>query len=134
LRSVSKALSEDVQNASRTLVKDMAKVGVALTLAAMAGLALTAGMVIGVGTLIGAYWAGGLIVGAILLAAAAAFGRSAAQSMKQSEALRLEETRQAAEESTDVLAGEAEASGDFARDEAQEFRERAMSPERHVHH
>jgi hypothetical protein len=134
LRSVSNALSEDVRNASRSLVKDTAKVGVALTFGALAGLALTAGLVIGVGMLVGAYWAGGLIVGAVLLAAAAAFGLSAARSIQRSEALRLEETREVAEESADVLTDEADATRDFVKDEAREFRKRATPPEESVRH
>jgi hypothetical protein len=53
LRSIAETLSDDVQRASKTLVKDVAKVGIALTLATLAGLALTAGAVIGVGVLVG---------------------------------------------------------------------------------
>jgi hypothetical protein len=133
LRSVSKALSEDVRDASRALVKDMAKVGIALTFAAMAGLALTAGLVIGVGMLVGAYWAGGLIVGAVLLAAALIFGLSAARDLRRSEALRLEQTREVASESADVITAEADATRRFARDEAREFKKRATPPEKPMH-
>ena len=98
LRSVAEALSRDVQDATRTMVKDLAKVAVALSLAVLAGLALTAGAILGIGLLVGAYWAGGLIVGAVYLVAAAAFGMSAARDLRTSEAMRLESARRRAEE------------------------------------
>ena len=47
LREVAGALSSDVREAGQTLAKDLAKVGVALSLALMAGLALTAGAAVG---------------------------------------------------------------------------------------
>jgi hypothetical protein len=130
LRSIAEALSDDVQRASRTLVKDLAKLGIALSLATLAGLALTAGLVIGVGLFVGAYWAGGLIVGGLLLAIAAAFGMSAARDLQTSDALRLEDTRQTAERSKDVLTSEAEETKRFASDEAREFKHRASPPEK----
>lgn len=130
LRSIAETLSDDVKKASRTLVMDLTKVGIALTLATLAGLALTAGLVIGVGLLVGAYWAGGLIVGGVLLAAAIAFGMSAARDLQTSDALRLEDTRRAVDRSTDVLAAEAKETGQFARDEARDFKHRASPPEK----
>jgi hypothetical protein len=130
LRSIAEALSSDVQKASRTLVKDLAKVGIALSLATLAGLALTAGLVMGVGLLVGAYWAGGLIVGGVLLAIAAAFGLSAARDIQTTDALRLEDTRRTAERNKDVLAAEAKATQRFASDEASEFKYRASPPEK----
>jgi hypothetical protein len=130
LRSITTTLSDDLQKASRTLVKDMAKVGVALTLATLAGLALTAGAIIGVGVLVGAYWAGGLIVGGVLLLLAAVFGISAARDLQTSDALRLEDTRRSAERSKDVLAAEAEETKRFASEEASELKYRASPPEK----
>lgn len=125
LRSLADALSSDVQSAARTMVKDLAKVGVALSLAVLAGLALTAGAILGIGVLVGAYWAGGLIVGLLYLVAAVIFGMSAAKDLKESDSLRLEATRQRAEQNRDVLAREAEETGRFAREEAQEFKRNA---------
>jgi hypothetical protein len=130
LRSIATALSDDLQKASKTLVKDMAKVGIALTLATLAGLALTAGAIIGVGILVGAYWAGGLIVGGVLLLLATVFGLSAARDLQTSDALRLEETRKTAGHSKDVLAAEAEETKRFASEEASELKYRASSPEK----
>jgi hypothetical protein len=130
LRSIAETLSGDVQRASKTLVKDVAKVGIALTLATLAGLALTAGAVIGVGVLVGAYWAGGLIVGGVLLLLATVFGLSAARDLQTSDALRLEETRQSAERSKDVLAAEADETKRFASEEASELKYRASPPEK----
>jgi hypothetical protein len=130
LRSIADALSADVQKASRTLVKDMAKVGIALTLATLAGLALTAGAIIGVGILVGAYWAGGLIVGGVLLLLATVFGISAARDLQTSDALRLEKTRRSAERSKDVMAAEAEETKRFASEEASELKYRASPPEK----
>lgn len=125
LRSLADALSSDVQSAARTMVKDLAKVGIALSLAVLAGLALTAGAILGIGALVGSYWAGGLIVGVLYLVAAAIFGMSAAKDLKESDSLRLEATRQRAEQNRDVLAREAEETGRFAREEAQEFKRHA---------
>jgi hypothetical protein len=130
LRSITTTLSDDLQKASRTLVKDMAKVGIALTLATLAGLALTAGAIIGVGVLVGSYWAGGLIVGGVLLLLATVFGLSAARDLQTSDALRLEETRQSAERSKDVLAAEAKQTKRFASEEASELKYRASPPEK----
>jgi hypothetical protein len=130
LRSIATTLSGDLQRASKTLVKDMAKVGIALTLATLAGLALTAGAVIGVGVLVGAYWAGGLLVGGVLLLLATVFGISAARDLQTSDALRLEETRQSAGRSKDVLAAEAEETKRFASEEASELKYRASPPEK----
>jgi hypothetical protein len=130
LRSITTTLSDDLQKASRTLVKDMAKVGIALTLATLAGLALTAGAIIGVGVLVGAYWAGGLIVGGVLLLLATVFGISAARDLQTTDALRLERTRQSAERSKDVLAAEADETKRFASEEASELKYRASPPEK----
>ncbi|HUG39193.1 MAG TPA: phage holin family protein [Longimicrobiales bacterium] len=125
LRSVADALSDDLQTAARTLVKDLAKVGIALSLAVLAGLALTAGAIIGIGALVGAYWAGGLIVGAVLLIAAGLFGTSAARDLRESEAMRLESTRRRAQQNTAVLAAEARETKRFAEQEGREFKRHA---------
>jgi hypothetical protein len=134
LRSVADSLSSEVREASRTLVKDLAKVGIALSLATMGGLALTAGLVIGVGVLVGAYWAGGLIVGGLLLIAAIVFAMSAARDIQQNDAIRLEETRRRVGQNTDVLAAEAERNKRFVREEGREFKRRATPPEKDVRH
>lgn len=118
LRSIADTLTDDLQDASKALVMDLAKVGFALSLATLAGLALTAGAIMAVGALLGgAYWAGGLIVGAVLLIAAGLFGASAAKDLRDRESLRLESTRARAEQNKDVLAHEARETGEFARDE-----------------
>lgn len=123
LRDVADALSQDVREAGRTLAKDLAKLGVALSLALMAGLALTAGAVLGIGRLLGdAFWAGGLIVGVIFLIAAGLASRSAAADAADSDALRLTRTRRTLEEDKDVLAEEARETKDFAQREAREFK------------
>jgi uncharacterized membrane protein YqjE len=129
LREVAGALSSDVREAGQTLVKDLAKVGVALSLAFMGGLALTAGAVIGIGRLLGdAFWAGGLIVGIVLLVAAALAVKSAASDAKNSDALRLENTRRTFERDKEVLADEVRETKDFVQQEAREFKEHATGP------
>lgn len=133
-REVAGALSADVRDAGKTLAKDLAKVGVALSLALMGGLALTAGAILAIGSLLdGAYWAGGLIVGIVLLIAAAMSGRSAATDAKENEALRLENTRRTITRDKQVLANEVRETKDFARHEAQEFRHHASGTP-HQHH
>jgi hypothetical protein len=134
LRQVAKAFSSDVQEAGRTLALNLAKVGVALVLASLAGLALTAGAIIGVGILVGAYWAGGLIVGGVLLVAAAVFGMSAARNLKESPELRLEHGRETLEENAKVMKAEARETKDFAREEAAAFKRHATPPEEPRHH
>lgn len=129
LRSVGDTLSDDLRNAGRTLVKDLVKVGVALTLGTLAALALTAGAIMAIGALLGAYWAGGLIVGVVLLIAAAVFGMGAAKDLKTSESLRLESTRRRAAQNKDVMASEARATKQFARQEGKDFKQHA-SPNR----
>ena len=125
LRKVAETLSSEVQTATRTLVKDLMKVGVALTFAMLAGLALTTAAIIGIGALVGAYWAGGLIVGIVLLAAAAMLGKSAGSDLSDSDALRLENTRRVTQQKKDVLAHEAQETKRFAREEARDFKEHA---------
>ena len=128
LRSVADTLSGDVKEAGRALAMDVGKIGVALSLLSLAGLALTAGLIMAIGALLGgAYWAGGLIVGAILAIAAAAFGMSAVKDLKSREALRLVATRRRVGENRDVLKAEARATKEFAREEARDFK-RAASP------
>lgn len=135
VRDIAGALSSDVREAGQTLAKDLAKVGVALSLALMAGLALTAGAVIGIGELLGdAYWAGGLIVGVILMIAAAMSLKSAASDAKDNDALRLETTRRAIREDREVLSEEARETAQFAKREAREFKEHARPGTDHVHH
>jgi hypothetical protein len=125
-REVAGALSGDVREAGQTLARDLAKVGVALSLALMGGLALTAGAVLGIGRLLGdAFWAGGLIVGIVLLVAAALAGRSAAGDVQDSEALRLANTKRTMQRDKQVLADELHETKDFAQREAQEFRDHA---------
>ncbi|HUH11728.1 MAG TPA: phage holin family protein [Longimicrobiales bacterium] len=125
LRKVADTLSSDLRTASRTLVKDLTKVGVALTLAMLAGLALTAAAVIGIGVLVGAYWAGGLIVGVVLLIAAAMLGKSAGSDLSDSGSLRLEDTRRVAQQKKDVLQDEVKETKRFAAEEAREFKRHA---------
>lgn len=134
LREVAQAFSADLQEASRTLVQNVAKVGAALVLAALAGLALTAGAVLGIGRLLGdAFWAGGLIVGTILLLGAAVFGMSAARDLKESPELRLEHGRRTLEENQRVLKQEARDTTEFVRDEAKAFKRHATPPEETGH-
>ena len=126
LREVASALSSDVRDAGQTLAKDLAKLGVALSLALMAGLALTAGAVIGIGELLGdEYWAGGLIVGVVLLIAAVMSAKSAATDAKESESLRLENTRRTIQRDKAVLAEEVRETKDFAREGVRDFKEHA---------
>lgn len=128
LRDVAGALSDDVREAGRTLAKDLAKVGLALSLALMAGLALTAGAVLAIGRLLGdAFWAGGFIVGIVLLIAAALAGRSAISDARGSEALRLENTRRTMKRDKEVLSEEVRETKEFAQREAREFKEHASS-------
>lgn len=134
VREVVGAFSDDIQAATRTMVQNMAKVGVALVLAALAGLALTAGAILGIGRLLGGeFWAGGLIVGAVLLIAAAIFGMSAARDLKDSPELKLEHGRRTLEENKNVLAEEARETKEFARDEAEAFKRHATPPEEPRH-
>lgn len=128
LRDVANALSSDVREAGQTLVKDLAKVGIALSLALMAGLALTAGAVIGIGRLLGGeYWAGGFIAGIVLLIAAVMAFMSAANSTKGSDALRLENTRRTLKQDAQVLASEARETKEFVQEEAQAFKRHATA-------
>lgn len=128
LRSVADTFSGEVRDATQTMVKDLAKVGVALSLATLAGLALTAGAIMAIGALLGgAYWAGGLIVGAVLLIAAVAFGMSAAKDLQKSESLRLKGTKRRIEQNRDVLEKEADASKRFVKHESKEFKRHASS-------
>ena len=136
LRSVADTLSDDLRDASKTMVKDLAKVGIALSLAILAGLALTAGLIMAIGDLLDAYWAGGLIVGAIYLIAAGIFGASAAKDLKTSESMRLEPTRRRAKQNADVLAGEARETKRFAQEEKEDFKRhvKARQPDTTVRH
>lgn len=135
LREVAGALSNDVSEAGKTLAKDLAKLGVALSLALMGGLALTAGAVLGIGALLGdEFWAGGLIVGVVLLIAAAMSAKSAASDAKESESLRLENTRRTMQRDKAVLAREARETKEFARDEMRDFKDHATrSHDTHQH-
>lgn len=135
LREVAGALSSDVREAGQTLARDLAKVGVALSLALMGGLALTAGAVLGIGRLLGdAFWAGGLIVGIVLLVAAALAVRSAATDAKTSESLRLENTRRTIQRDRQVLADEMRETKEFAQREAREFKQHATGKPSQQHH
>jgi len=125
LRDISDALRNDVREAGRTLAKDIAKVGVALTLASLGGLALTAGAILAIGDWLDSYWAGALIVGVVLLVAALIAGRSAATDARDSHALRLENTRRTLQEDRDLLRDEVQETKDFARREAQELKRHA---------
>lgn len=132
LRSVADTLTTELQSATRTMVKDLAKVGIALSLAVLAGLALTTGAILGIGALLDAYWAGGLIVGVIYLIAAAIFGKSAGKDLKTSDALRLDATRRRAEQNKDVLAREARETKRFAKEEAESFKDHASAKHSHT--
>lgn len=134
IREVAGAFSADLHEASRTMVQNVAKVGVALVLAWLAGLALTAGAILGIGRLLGGeFWAGGLIVGALFLIAAAIFGMSAARALKESPELRLEHGRRTLDQSKQVLAEEARETKEFAREEAEAFKRHATPPEEPRH-
>lgn len=125
-RDIATAFSSDVKEAGRTVVKDLAKVGIALSLAFLAGLALTAGAVLAVGQLLGgAFWAGGLIVGAVLLLAAGLAAASAARDLRDSEALRLEHGRETLQRNSHVLREVAQDTKEFAKQEARDFRDAA---------
>jgi uncharacterized membrane protein YqjE len=126
LHEVAGTLSDEVKVAGRTLAKDLAKIGMALSLALMAGLALTAGAVLAIGRLLGdAFWAGGLIVGIVLLIAAALAGRSAVSDAADSDALRLKNTRQTMDEDRQILADEARETKEFMQHEVGEFKRHA---------
>lgn len=128
IRDVANAFSSDIQAAGRMLVKDMVKVGVALSLASLAGLALTAGAILGIGRLLGgAFWAGGLIVGVVLAVVAAVLARSAATDLQESESLRFEGGREALDRDQSVLKEEARETGRFAREEARAMKRKMKS-------
>lgn len=128
IRDVAGAFSEDIQDAGKTLVKDMAKVGVALSLASLAGLALTAGAILAIGQLLGgAFWAGALIVGLVLALVAGVLAMSAARDLQESDELRLEGGRRALERDRAVLKEEARDTADFAREEARDFKRNMKS-------
>lgn len=130
MRDVAEAFSADLQDAGKTLVKDMAKVGVALSLASLAGLALTAGAILGIGQLLGgAFWAGGLIVGLVLALVAGGLAMSAKKDLQKSEELRLERGRRTLERDRAVMKEEARDTADFAKEEARDFK-RAMKSDR----
>lgn len=123
LRDVAEAFADDVQSAGKTLVRDMAMVGVALSLATLAGLALTAGAILAVGQLLGgAFWAGGLIVGAVLLVAAGILGWSAVKDLGDSDSLRLEHGRRTLERDRDTMQEEARRTKEAAREGASDFK------------
>jgi hypothetical protein len=128
LRNVAENLSADLSNAGQALVRDVAKLGVALVLAFLAGLTLTVAAVLGIGLLVGAYWAGALIVGIILAVAAAVFARSGVTDMKDNQALRLENTRRAARHGTRVMASEGQLTKEFVSEESTEFKQRVTGP------
>lgn len=131
LRDVADAFASDVQSAGKTLAKDFAKIGMALSLATLAGLALTVGAILAVGQLLGgAFWAGGFIVGAVLLIAAGLLGWSAASDLGDSESLRLEHGRRTLSRDRAVLEDEARRTKEFAQEEAADFK-REASPQKH---
>lgn len=130
IRDVAEAFSADLKGAGKTLVKDAAKVGVALSLASLAGLALTAGAILGIGQLLGgAFWAGGLIVGLVLALGAGGLAMSAAKSLQESDELRLEGGRRTLERDRSIMEEELRDTADFARDEARDFK-RTMKSDR----
>jgi hypothetical protein len=125
LRDIAQTLRDDVKEAGGTVAKDLAGLGVALTLAMLAGLALTAGAIIGIGDLLdGAYWAGGLIVGLVLLIAAWIAVKRATTDIKGSRAIHFEDTKRAVRDDTAALREEMRDTRDFAKHEAREFRSR----------
>lgn len=130
MRDVAEAFSADLQDAGKTLVKDMAKVGMALSLASLAGLALTAGAILAIGQLLGdAFWAGGLIVGVVLALVAAGLAMSAGKDLKESDELRLERGRRTLERDGAVMKEEMRDTAEFAKDEARDFK-RTMKSDR----
>ncbi len=123
MRDVANAFSADIKEAGKTLVMNMAKVGVALSLATLAGLALTVGAILAIGQLLGgAFWAGALIVGGVLAIAAGALAMSAASDLQDSDSLRLEHGRDTLDRDAAVLKREARDTGEFARDEARDMK------------
>lgn len=130
LRQITREFTSDLKEAGSTLVKDLARVGVALSLGMLALLALTTGAILGLGELLDATWAGALIVGAVLLVAAAIFARNAMRDMRESDALRLRDTRETVQRNKEVIAEEAQETKRFAREEASEFKRHA-SPRRY---
>ncbi len=123
LRDVTEAFAEDVQSAGKALARDTAMIGVALSLATLAGLALTAGAILAVGQLLGgAFWAGGLIVGAVLLVVAGILGWSAVKHLGDSDSLRLEHGRKTLREDKRVLKDEARRTKEAAREGAADFK------------
>jgi hypothetical protein len=134
LRSIASNLSADLSEAGSTLVRNVAKLGASLVLALLAGMTLTVGAVLGIGLLVGAYWASALIVGVLLAIGAAVLARSAASAMGDSDALRLENTRNAARHGTDVMAAEGQRTKEFVSHEAAEFKRRATGPADVDHH
>jgi hypothetical protein len=128
LRKVARELSAELSEARRALVRDLAKLGMSLVLALLAGMTLTAAAVIGVGLLVGAYWASALIVGVLLAIVAAVLARGAVSDMGDEDALRLESTRRAARHSTEVMAEEGKRTKEFLSEEASEFKRRATRP------
>jgi membrane protein implicated in regulation of membrane protease activity len=128
LRNVAENLGADLRDAGQALVRDVAKLGVALVLALLAGMTLTVAAALGVSVLVGAYWAGALIVGVILAVAAAVFARSGASDMKDNDAFRFDNTRRAARRGTRVMADEGERTKEFVSDESTEFKQRVTGP------
>ncbi|HWV58581.1 MAG TPA: phage holin family protein [Longimicrobiales bacterium] len=132
LRSIADTMTTELRDAARTVATNLAKIGVALVFAMLAGFAITAGAILAIGSLLGgAYWAGGLIVGVVWLVVAAVLGAGAARDLRKPDSpLRMEETRRAAEHGSDVLNSEAQETKHFVQDEGREFKRRATPPEK----
>lgn len=128
LREIANAFSSDIQSAGQTLVKDLLKAGVALSLATLAGIALTTGFILGLGALLGgAYWASALIVGVVYLGGAAVFGMSAGRDLQQDKSLRLEHGRETLRRDKNVLHEEVQRTKDFSRQAAHTFKDEVTS-------
>lgn len=106
----------EMKETASAFAKDAVRLGIATGLVAAGALALTACLILVVGNLLnGAYWAGALIVGAVLLLIGGLMARSAVKDMKRIE-LKPEETIETLGEDKRWL-----------QREAQDFRRAAMS-------
>lgn len=74
----------EMKQTATALTKDVVKVVVAASIAAVGGLALVAALIMVLGEILGdAYWAGALIVGALFLLIGGIMAKSAISDMKQ---------------------------------------------------
>lgn len=106
----------EMKETATAFAKDAVRLGIAAGLAMAGGLALTAFLILVVGNLLnGAYWAGALIIGALLLLIGGLMARSAVADMKKID-VKPEETIESLGEDRRWL-----------QREARDFRRQAMS-------